>query len=65
MPGIPGIPGLYGRVPGSSFELIIIMGLALFGPDNGVKFACNFDFQGRIYVKVESAFFAKYQISNA
>ena len=49
---------MYGRIPGASFELIIIMRLALLGPEHGVQFSGIFDFQGRMYLKVESACFA-------
>ena len=36
-------------------------GFGTFGPEHDPRFSYNFDFQGRIYLKVESAFFAKYQ----
>ena len=36
-------------------------GFDTFGPENDLRFSYNFDSQGRIYLKVESAFFAKYQ----
>ena len=35
-----------------------------FRPENCHRFSYNFNFQGRIYLTVESAFFAKYQNLN-
>ena len=36
-------------------------GFGSFGPENGSRFSYIFDFQGRIYLKAESALFATYQ----
>ena len=34
--------------------------MSTFEPENGPRFSYNFDFQGRIYLKVENVFFARY-----
>ena len=62
IPGIAGNTGNAGRVPGGSFELIIIMGFLTCGPENDLQFSYNFDSHGRINLKVENACFACFQI---
>ena len=55
----------FDRFEGSSSGSIIWMhrnnGFSTFGWENDLRFSYNFDFQGRIYLKVEITFFEKNQ----
>ena len=47
------------RIPGDSFGTVINYNdFGTFGTENDLPFSYNFDFQGRIYLKVEITFFA-------
>ena len=47
-----------GRIPGRQFGRDIIMVLAPFGTENDGTFSWKFDFEGQIYLTVESTCFA-------